>query len=163
MIEVLSDTQQRFEGVTYYKCGPYFQHDGVRLHRAVWEHYHGPVPDGYHVHHIDGDRSNNDISNLACLPHSEHESYHAKQRDEYCRMHIERIRPLAAQWHGSDEGKAWHSERGKANWAMREDQTYTCDMCGNEFQSKRIYKGNHFCGPNCRAKYGRLKRAHRID
>lgn len=33
----------------------YFGRSGHLLHRDVWEHHHGPIPDGHHVHHIDED------------------------------------------------------------------------------------------------------------
>ena len=31
-----------------------------RLHRCVWEYYNGEIPKGYHIHHKDNDKSNND-------------------------------------------------------------------------------------------------------
>ena len=35
----------------------------IRLHTYVWEKHNGPVPEGYDIHHIDHDPSNNDIEN----------------------------------------------------------------------------------------------------
>jgi len=46
--------------------------DFVMEHRMVWEAVNGPIPDGYDVHHIDGDTYNNDVENLECLSHSDH-------------------------------------------------------------------------------------------
>lgn len=44
-----------------------------RKHRLVWERYHGkPVPDGYLITFLDGDRMNFDIENLALISKSEH-------------------------------------------------------------------------------------------
>lgn len=34
------------------------------LHRLVYEDAHGKIPDGYHVHHKDGNKINNVLSNL---------------------------------------------------------------------------------------------------
>ena len=48
--------------------------DFVMEHRLVWEAVNGPVPDGYDIHHIDGDTYNNDVDNLECLSHSDHSS-----------------------------------------------------------------------------------------
>jgi len=41
-------------------------------HRLVFESYYGVIPEGYDVHHIDGDTYNNDIDNLECLSHKDH-------------------------------------------------------------------------------------------
>ena len=53
-------------------------------HRLVWEKAHGPIPDGYEIHHIDGNGHNNSIENLQLLTRSEHTSLHAKLRREHC-------------------------------------------------------------------------------
>lgn len=46
---------------------------GYRMeHRIVWEGVNGPIPEGYDIHHIDGDTYNNDIDNLECMLHAEH-------------------------------------------------------------------------------------------
>lgn len=43
-------------------------------HRYVWEKTKGPIPSGYEIHHIDGNRQNNNINNLECVAESEHHS-----------------------------------------------------------------------------------------
>jgi hypothetical protein len=45
-------------------------------HRIVWESYHGPIPAGHIVHHINGIRHDNIIENLLCVSHSEHARLH---------------------------------------------------------------------------------------
>lgn len=50
-------------------------------YRKIWETYNGSIPDGYEIHHIDGDRQNNDISNLICLSLKEHYEVHYNQGD----------------------------------------------------------------------------------
>ena len=48
-----------------------------RLHVAMWETEHGmKVPPGCVIHHLDWDKSHNEISNLVCLTHEEHERVH---------------------------------------------------------------------------------------
>lgn len=49
-----------------------------RLHRYVWEKFNGPIPNGYIVHHIDHDKSNNTIDNLSIMTQSDHATYHGK-------------------------------------------------------------------------------------
>lgn len=44
-------------------------HDNWKFKQVlVWEQHYGPVPDGYNVIFLDGDRSNFDIGNLSCIP-----------------------------------------------------------------------------------------------
>ena len=47
----------------------YYLNSGIheRLHRYVWEHEAGPIPPGFEVHHIDGDKANNSLDNLCLL------------------------------------------------------------------------------------------------
>lgn len=37
---------------------------GVYAHRLVWHHFNGPIPKGYQVNHLNGDRRDNRPSNL---------------------------------------------------------------------------------------------------
>ena len=54
---------------------------GYKNHRRVWEKHWGEIPDGHHIHHIDGDKHNNDISNLLCVSVLEHMMIHRIQGD----------------------------------------------------------------------------------
>ena len=66
----------------------------ARLHRACWETCRGPIPPGFHIHHINGDRQDNRIENLACMSNSEHLLLHARLR----RGANEALRREARQW-----------------------------------------------------------------
>ena len=55
-------------------------------YRKIYEKHHGPIPkdqDGktYDIHHIDGDRSNNDPSNLKAVSLQDHYDLHHAQQD----------------------------------------------------------------------------------
>lgn len=55
-------------------------------YREIYEHHHGPIPkdpDGrsFEIHHIDGNRDNNDISNLQLVTIQEHYDIHHRQGD----------------------------------------------------------------------------------
>lgn len=165
-VQVISNTVQKFNGESFYLCGYYYQRKGKRLHRAVWEHHNGPIPKGYHVHHMDGDRSNNSIENLTLLEGHEHLSEHmsAPERVEHSKKLIEFARVAASKWHGSDAGRAWHAEHGKEYWKNAPMLTYTCTNCGKEYQTRNVsHSGNHFCGNNCRAAYRRKTGADNVE
>ena len=156
-VSILSPTKQEFDGVIYYRCGRYFQRKGKRLHRAVWEATNGPVPKGYHVHHIDEDVTHNDIENLRLIPGPQHLSIHQEPRHEYQTKHIKEMQDLAKEWHASDEGRAWHGEHMKKTLENREECEYTCGGCGKLFTTKHMYgkEQNTFCSNGCKAKYRR--------
>lgn len=44
--------------------------------RVVWETEVGPIPPGYHIHHVNGIRSDDRLENLMCLSPSEHSAIH---------------------------------------------------------------------------------------
>lgn len=46
------------------------------LHRLVWEKHNGEIPEGYQIHHIDGNKLNNDISNLQLISPDKHTRLH---------------------------------------------------------------------------------------
>lgn len=49
-------------------------------HRVVWEEAHGPIPAGYHVHHLNHDRTDNRLENLALLFGRTHVRHHTTER-----------------------------------------------------------------------------------
>jgi hypothetical protein len=51
-------------------------------YRKIWETHHKiKIPEGFEIHHIDGDRDNNLIENLKCVSIEEHLEIHKKQED----------------------------------------------------------------------------------
>lgn len=54
--------------------------DGTPAHRRLYEESFGLIPDGWHVHHVDAIKDNNDPANLLALPKSFHYWLHKDQK-----------------------------------------------------------------------------------
>lgn len=61
-------------------------------HRLVWEQAHGPIPDGWVVHHLNGDKADNRIENLFAVSQEGH-----RHRERVAEPYIVRIRELEAE------------------------------------------------------------------
>lgn len=157
-----------FNGVTYYKTkSGYYQYaytakrqrEGVerRLHRAVWVFYNGKIPKGLHIHHIDGNKDNNDISNLKLMTQQEHMQYHNTSErlskwwksEKGIKANKKGIKN-AKKWHASEDGKKWHSEHQKQyiNKLLIKE---TCSECGNIFNTFNDKRHQTVC-KKCRDK-----------
>ena len=136
-----------------------------RLHRYIWELSNGEIPKGYEIHHIDGDKANNDITNLAMLETSEHRLAHIETtrltgNNNVESGHLERIRPLTKEWHASSEGREWHKEHYECNKdKLHRKDSFTCEQCGIAFESE-VTGNNRFCSNKCKSAW---RRASGID
>lgn len=125
-----------------------------RLHRSIWEHHNGEIPEGYHIHHVDGDKSNNDIENLQLLSASQHQYLHGKQIENIEKMRRIQVegRMKAGIWHKSEEGRQWHKQHyEKHKDTLYKKETKKCACCGDEFETV-ISKTNLYCSNKCKSK-----------
>ena len=58
----------------------------MSIYRKIYEQQYGPIPvdengKSFHIHHIDGNRKNNNITNLIALSERDHYDLHFKQGD----------------------------------------------------------------------------------
>ena len=51
-------------------------HYGERLHRLIYESYHGKIPSNYIIHHKDENKLNNHIDNLELMSKPQHRRLH---------------------------------------------------------------------------------------
>lgn len=70
-------------GNAYHRNDGYYQitngtHKGQLLHRLIYEDTYGPIPKGFQIHHIDGNKENNNPTNLMILTKSHHHKLHMK-------------------------------------------------------------------------------------
>lgn len=121
-----------FEGRRYHRTKSGYYVATVRLHREVWQSVHGPIPKGYHVHHINGDKGDNRIENLELLSNSDHSAHHY---DQHLRPHL-------------DRAHANSKRANERNRAIRLQRELVCVICGSVYHSSAV---NHsrFCSPEC--------------
>lgn len=159
---VVSEKRQEFNGKVYYLCGKYFQNKGDRLHRVVWEYHNGKIPHGAHIHHKDSDRANNCIANLECLTLPEHMAErHGEASGARGRHALAAAQEAASAWHGSEEGRQWHSEHYEKclRDVMSKRIPAICGMCGEEYMVAEVKaRQGKWCGNNCKARALRKRR-----
>ena len=135
-----------------------------RLHVYVWEYYNGEVPKGFHVHHKDFDKSNNEIGNLTLMEAREHQSLHGKnwteeRRAKQAQMLREKAVPKAAEWHKSEAGHEWHLQHYEnVKEMMHRKKTFVCECCGKEFVPLPGRITKRFCSDSCRKKAWRERK-----
>lgn len=182
-----------YEGVRYYrsKSHQYLQaNNGELLHRRICEDAHGPIPDGYDVHHIDFNHENNDPSNLVALSRAEHHQVHMGERRDHLERMWEAGRRAWAEYEGRDEvcsdcGVEFHhrrrvdlgrcpacNEKRRIEKYRADDRHFvdaTCTICGEEFRAKRYYVGGllsdrhvETCSRSCTARLAGRRRKDRV-
>lgn len=132
------DSKRRTHRV-YYQRHERWKEPPVFLHRKIYEDNYGPIPKGYHVHHIDNNPDNNSIENLQALPPKEHnritqaeywgnEEWAEKQRARFC----------------SEE---WRKKMSDNQKKMKKKQ-FNCELCGCAFET--VAHNAKIC-PDCRS------------
>ena len=120
-------------------------------YRQIWEEYNNKtIPKNYEIHHVDGNRKNNDPNNLICVSIEEHLKIHFEQEDWSAvqaillRMNTdnsENIKLLKIAASKSQKNK-W--KNGIHNWQINEDKR---KKNANIALQKRIQEtGNAFIG-----------------
>lgn len=113
---------------------------GLYAHRWVWMQHHGKIPEGFHIHHKDGNKSNNSIENLQLMGESQHKRLHWKEN---------KVNSYAIEWHKSEDGRSWHRENWEIYWKNKEPFSCKCLACGKLIHAKSVVKPK-YCGWKCR-------------
>ncbi len=158
----ISETRREFNGHRYYlsKGKPYFQRVVNRstselLHRAVWAFHYGEIPAGKAVHHVNGNKTDNALSNLALMDLGEHMSLHmTKERREWSRQNMLRVTlPACQEWHRtSPDAHKLHMENAKRLSMLHKTRLMDlqCSWCGVAFRGSSIVKSKvRYCGKPC--------------
>jgi hypothetical protein len=148
---------QIFNGRTYYQYeGRYFTSHNKKMHRDVWAFYNGEIPKGHHIHHIDGDVTNNDISNLQLMEASAHLRMEGikrhKENPEWSKQFHTKGIEMAKEWHKSPEGREWHKQHGVEAYAKRKPVSMVCQKCHKEYETTKM-SNSKFCSNNCKCAF----------
>jgi len=127
-------------------------------YRKIYEDNFGPIPvddNGrtYDIHHIDGNHSNNEPTNLKAVSIQEHYDIHFSQGDWYaCSMIALRMSKTPAEISAEirennrkmfDEGHIWQDREWARERTRKRLENGTHNFQGPHLQKKRIAEGRH--------------------
>ncbi len=147
-------TFRLYEGRAYFTGWDRGRKRSVSLHRYVYEKHHGTIPDGWHVHHVDGNARNNDPGNLVAVDPHAHAVEHWAGRDatRSARCGFCGKRYVAGRWWGK---LSWCSKSCRDKDRRRRG-TYsegrTCRVCGSEYIVNNRQDGGTTCSRTCAEK-----------
>lgn len=152
----------RYDGNNYFwwkvssaRFGKYVSGTSVSMHRYVWEHTNGKIPEGYSIHHIDHDPENNALTNLELVETKEHARRHAMHRvandREWFGKFVTAGVQASKEWHASSEGREWHSQHAKETMHTVEANgvELTCVWCGRLYMGLSAKRKRGFCSNSC--------------
>jgi hypothetical protein len=131
----------------------------MTIYRKIYKKHYGPIPKDkngrtYDIHHIDGDKTNNNIENLIAVSIQEHYDIHFAQEDWGACFKIAERMKLAPELISELARKAAFKqiEEGKHSWTGPESNKKRFENGTHPFigiNEKRIADGTHnFLGPN---------------
>lgn len=139
----MKDDRIKFNGRWFRWNGKYYRNkDAGHLHRAIYESVYGPVLAGYHVHHIDGNGRNNELSNLRAMLAEEHAAIHYPDKQQ-------KMTEGCKAWNTTEEASNTHRENALAQWERVRAMALSvkCAGCGKAFQV--AHPSAAYCSKGC--------------
>ena len=101
----------------------------IRIHNAVWEAFNGIIQNGYVIHHIDHNPSNNRLDNLQMVTFEEHNNIHRIDRiNGQNRSHNKKV----LQYTLNGEFVAEHQSITDAANATNAERRHISDVCNGK-------------------------------
>lgn len=147
---------QRADG--YYAAWDRNKKRPIQLHRKIWEAHRGSIPESFHLHHIDHDKTNNQIDNLEPMHPSDHMAHHRIDHIKAPRPEAKTIdchqcgQPFVVEKLPSRKKFCSHacvleSRRKRRTSAAKPSPVCVCRRCGADFVALR--KDAKFCSRRC--------------
>lgn len=132
----------------------------MKIYRKLWIENYGPIPvdcngRSYEIHHIDGNRQNNELSNLMCVSIDEHYDIHERQGDFAACMAIvrrrrespeetsKRLSELGKKMWQDDNYRKMFSSNSKAAWKDNEERKQKTSELRSKLNNELLGKGLH--------------------
>lgn len=139
-------------------------HPRTYLHHDIYVHAHGPIPKGWHVHHINHDPTDNRIENLAALSPEAHAALHGRELD----VLIKQCDECGQDFSARRDRARWCSPACKERRRRKEGVAYvrprvepmaeqrTCEECGTAYVAVKPWQ--RFCSSPCKQRTNRRER-----
>ena len=102
-------------GMAIFRKGRYMKYvsgnRSIPLTRLIYQKHIGKIPKGYEIHHIDGDKFNDDPSNLIALSHEEHVAIHRKMTIAHQAIEVIHITNKEAKERSEKHGLQWKNNK----------------------------------------------------
>lgn len=141
-----------YKGDRYYLNKGYYIYT-ERLHRRIWKDAYGEIPEGCHIHHKNGDSTDNRLENLECIGKREHHLMHFDREKQLGILHSKEISEKAHRWHKTKGAKKLLGNASKKQWKNRKPIRRICTVCSIEFETLN-FAGTKYCSQKCRTKAG---------
>lgn len=160
--------QIEFNGKLYTRFGKSKYYERVEkdkkyyLHREIWKFHNGDVPPKYHIHHVDENTENNDITNLECLSpamHGKITRYEQPKSSIKCIECGDTFKVINKTLAEYCSGKCFQARRRRFKNHL-EDKV--CEVCGQLYKRPKYTKGKS-CSPKCRGILTWKKRSQQVD
>ena len=138
------------------------------LHREKYKQEFGLTEEqikGYEVHHIDGNKDNNEIDNLKLLTTEEHHKLH-NIRSESSHRHV--CKKCGRTYWSSVSKSTEICDRCDSSLAIGGSSMLMikkrCEYCGAEYETKGVNKNrSKFCSNKCKSAYRRATGVDKIE
>ena len=156
-VEQFDETHQKFADIKFVLSNSgHYAKSCYAIHQAVWIYHFGEIPEGYEIHHCDGDKSNNDIYNLQLLTKAEHRKIHFSKPK--LRKKFEKIfecNYCHKKFVAIDSGNnRFCSSECRSAFFYRQEKNQverTCVHCGKLFTTNK-YNSTKCCSSSCARK-----------